>query len=438
MFIITGGYSDIKKALRARGWVQNPDSCSPCFDMKWVLQSRECEYGSLQDNQIVNHFEKNGVITTKIGLCKNLRGLKWINNVDVDDFLPKCFDLCDDEDLTAFEEEFKLCKAMTILKLYMKLASLKSFPEIEKIKERAKVANEVLNRNMISLDDLIDRKKFPEIVSPKEWEVLAEGELNLEGLAKKKHEEWLLAINAKYNDTKDQEKKKKKKKKNKEQAHDKETEEKEEYNDEFTKEVDATLSKYEEMYPQYNLTNTNNIWILKPAGLSRGRGITCYNSLVEIQDHIKSKELQWVAQKYIENPLIVCKRKFDIRQWVLVTSFNPLTIWKYEECYIRFSALDYNVEDVSNKFIHLTNNSIGALHKGFDKSEIKGNMYSQDQFKDFIKEKEGSDVFEEVRVGPFRKSGGRWLASSSGRWKQRKRVLNTGRTLTSCSATTLW
>ena len=40
VFIVTGGYSGIKKALYARGWVQNPDSTSPCFDLKWVLQSR--------------------------------------------------------------------------------------------------------------------------------------------------------------------------------------------------------------------------------------------------------------------------------------------------------------------------------------------------------------------------------------------------------------
>lgn len=63
--------------------------------------------------------------------------------------------------------------------------------------------------------------------------------------------------------------------------------------------------------PQYEINGHNNIWIVKPAGLSRGRGIDVFNTLVEIIDNCY-QEGHWVAQKYIENPMIVQNRKFDI------------------------------------------------------------------------------------------------------------------------------
>lgn len=80
VFIVTGGYPEFKKALRERGWVQNLDCHSPCFDMKFTLQGREIDYKNLLDFQMVNHYEKNGVITTKQGLSKTLRNSVWIND----------------------------------------------------------------------------------------------------------------------------------------------------------------------------------------------------------------------------------------------------------------------------------------------------------------------------------------------------------------------
>ena len=40
VFILTGGYGEFKKALKERGWYQNPDCHSPCFDLKYTLQAR--------------------------------------------------------------------------------------------------------------------------------------------------------------------------------------------------------------------------------------------------------------------------------------------------------------------------------------------------------------------------------------------------------------
>ena len=39
-------------------------------------------------------------------------------------------------------------------------------------------------------------------------------------------------------------------------------------------------------------------------------------------------------------------------------SIKPLQIWVYKEYYLRFSSLEYNLEDISNRLVHLTNNAI--------------------------------------------------------------------------------
>ena len=92
----------------------------------------------------------------------------------------------------------------------------------------------------------------------------------------------------------------------------------------------------------------------------------------------------WVAQKYIENPLLIFNRKFDIRIWVVVPSWNPLRVYWHKNCYLRFSGQDYDSRKIKNLFIHLTNNSITAKQirigdsKGFDK--LPENMWYLSQF----------------------------------------------------------
>lgn len=139
-----------------------------------------------------------------------------------------------------------------------------------------------------------------------------------------------------------------------------------------------------------------NIWIVKPAGMSRGRGIRVFDNLdllLEYADVETHKECQWVAQKYIENPLLVCKRKFDIRQWVLVTSWDPLTVWFNQDCYLRFSSEEYTMEDLSDQYVHLTNNSIQKYSDKFHDVyatvdgdiAVEGNMLHSDAFKRYLR-----------------------------------------------------
>lgn len=79
----------------------------------------------------------------------------------------------------------------------------------------------------------------------------------------------------------------------------------------------------------------------------RGRGICTFADLSKLLKYVEKGtgvhfQNQWVVQKYIENPLVIAKRKFDLRQWVLVTDWNPLTIYFYDEFYARFTVDPYD------------------------------------------------------------------------------------------------
>lgn len=78
-----------------------------------------------------------------------------------------------------------------------------------------------------------------------------------------------------------------------------------------------------------------NMWILKPAESSKGNGIKIFSDLNKILDvcmETRDGHFNWVVQKYIERPLLIDKTKFDIRQWFLVSKWDPLTVWFYKYC----------------------------------------------------------------------------------------------------------
>ena len=80
----------------------------------------------------------------------------------------------------------------------------------------------------------------------------------------------------------------------------------------------------------------------------------------------------YVAQKYIHNPLLIGGRKFDMRLYVLVLSFSPLVAYVYREGFARFSSKRYESKIKSNStenyFVHLTNHSVQKKDDNYNAS----------------------------------------------------------------------
>ncbi|XP_009327482.1 PREDICTED: probable tubulin polyglutamylase TTLL2 [Pygoscelis adeliae] len=103
-------------------------------------------------------------------------------------------------------------------------------------------------------------------------------------------------------------------------------------------------------------------WICKPVDLSRGRGILIFQ---DIKDLVYDCTV--IVQKYISNPLLISGYKLDLRLYVCVTSFCPLTIYTYEEGLVRFATEKFDLGSLDNVYAHLTNTSINKYGASYQK-----------------------------------------------------------------------
>ena len=69
-----------------------------------------------------------------------------------------------------------------------------------------------------------------------------------------------------------------------------------------------------------------SLWIIKPNASSQGKGIYLIDDINDID-----LDESCIVSKYIPNPLLINGHKFDLRVYVLVTSFDPLRVYVYKE-----------------------------------------------------------------------------------------------------------
>uniref|UniRef100_A0A672U6Y6 Tubulin tyrosine ligase like 3 n=1 Tax=Strigops habroptila TaxID=2489341 RepID=A0A672U6Y6_STRHB len=423
IFSIQGPYPVICKLLRARGWVEKKFSNTirvgtrggqqkdtkklleeeeeeeeedgihnvmssmvrdqmPTFI--WTSRCNAIDYRQLQEDQVVNHFAGIGGFTTKEGLCANLQNLPWFHQADPTTFFPRCYRLGAEDERQAFIGDFRLTAARSLIKLAghgcgVSLCSglwlgtpmhpkpcipwvasshapqpmpLAAGPAPTSPPELLEAALQICRVQLDRLEHRdIDRASPMLRVTDADWDCF------LQEYYRVVHEKARLAPSVLQRD-----------------------------------QCRALLQKLQARLPQLGMEGVRNLWIIKPGAKSRGRGITCSARLEEVLELAEKctapsvQPGQWVAQKYVERPLLILGTKCDLRQWLLVTNWNPLTIWFYRDSYVRFCSRPFSLHRLSR---HLCNVSIQKQWR-----MARGHQ----QFRLYLQEAGHADAWEKVIV----------------------------------------
>ena len=157
--------------------------------------------------------------------------------------------------------------------------------------------------------------------------------------------------------------------------------------DETSQNPSPSKKKDEKEEPLFyqSMAAPKNIWIIKPGeNTNQGQGIQVAKDFAQIKDIIidstQNRKRTCIVQKYIHNPLLIHRRKFDIRTFALMTSVNgTLKAYLYEEGYLRTSSKEYSINNLHNKLVHLTNDAVQKRSEDYGKFE-PGNKLSYNEF----------------------------------------------------------
>ena len=338
IFIINGPYEFLRKVLLSKGWVENTHSSSQAYDLKWTYTDTDQDYKFLRPGQYYNHFPGNRELTTKSGLLKNLRSVVEFG-CNIDEFYPRSYDLGDNVQIQEFQQDYTRTCVFNIIKHYSKIFE--------------SCGASLINTDTVKLAVRVAEKYVKELLNECE-RIEPEWEFS-ESLIKTliEHSEANFPVVESQDDY-------------------------EPADESLRISIFQLSTVIYKIFPQARMEGCKNIWIVKPGLNARGSGVRCMQGLSNILDYGANLQAR-VIQKYIESPLLINSSKFDIRQWVLVISYEPLTIYFFNNCYLRLCQLPFSLDSLE-AYRHLANYS---LQKNLARTQ-EDTVWSLSRFIDYL------------------------------------------------------
>ena len=150
------------------------------------------------------------------------------------------------------------------------------------------------------------------------------------------------------------------------------------------------------------ILNLSDLWLVKPTNKCAGEGIKLFKSLKDI------KYKEFLLTKYITNIDLINGKKYDLRLYILTSGLRPLRIYFYKEGLVRIASEKYSLDinNIGNKFMHLTNTDLNKLNKKFvhpknsSFNNENSNMWNLFMYKNYLKNQhniEWEDIREKIK-----------------------------------------
>uniref|UniRef100_A0A1A9ZFD8 Tubulin glycylase 3B n=1 Tax=Glossina pallidipes TaxID=7398 RepID=A0A1A9ZFD8_GLOPL len=403
IFTIFGNYGTIRRALLKRGWLEKlapnryPRLQMLTEDTLLMHAKRGNEYETVAISKIINHFpaffiwqpkghrdlyvdvrpyrnrirRSHGMdFSTKVGLIGCSEQLQWHRQDGVSNMLyPRFFRLGGNhEEQAAFIEEFRMSQCRALLRFLCRNVDNEEIIDYENGTISPVIipfAAERARRQLEEIENKVSLDVEPVCVPEYDWAEFLQSSgrlLNRRGKLKCTYREL----------------------------------------NEYVKKIKPIITRLDEKRADYKFDGCRNMWILKPGYQCRGLNIVIRNNMDEILNWATNHmSRRYIVQKYIEQPLLIYRTKFDIRQYMLLyIRESTVQIWLYKDCYLRFSSQEYTIDDL-REVIHLTNNSVQKKYKNKttrDPRLPRSNMWSLEQFKAYIDQKSLPDDIWENQV----------------------------------------